>query len=281
MRKIKEILRLHWEQKLTQRQIAGGTNVSQATVHEYISRAAAAGVTWPLPEGWDEARLEAALYPASTKPPIAKHPLPNFTHIQQQLSQHRELTIELLWEEYREQNPEGYCYSRYCKLYRRWKRKQDVVLRQEHHPGEKLFVDWAGATIAIHHADGNITQAPLFVSALGASSYTYAEAAPNQQMEHWLKVQIHALEFYGGSPRLIVPDNTKTGVIKACRYEPDLNPTYQEFATHYGVGVMPARPYKPRDKAKVESAVQVVQRWIVMRLRKRRFFSVAEGVCLF
>ena len=111
--------------------------------------------------------------------------------------------------------------------------------------------------------------------------YTYAEAAPNQQMEHWLKVQIHALEFYGGSPRLIVPDNTKTGVIKACRYEPDLNPTYQEFATHYGVGVMPARPYKPRDKAKVESAVQVVQRWIVMRLRKRRFFSVAEGVCLF
>ena len=284
MRKIKEILRLHWEQKLSQRQISGGAGVSQSTVHEYITRAQAAGVTWPLPEDWDEDRLEAALYPTSaskeTTHEAAVHhrPQPDFAHVQQQLAGHRELTLELLWEEYCEQNAAGsYSYSRFCKLYRRWKGKRDVVLRQEHRPGEKLFVDWAGATIPIYHADGTITPAALFVSALGVSSYTYAEAAPNQQMEHWLKVQMNALEFYGGAPQLIIPDNTKTGVTKACRYEPDLNPTYQEFAAHYRVGVLPTRPYKARDKAKAESAVQVVQRWIVMRLRARRFFSVPDA----
>ena len=279
MRKIKEILRLHWEQKLTQRQIARGAGVSQSTVHEYLTRAETAGISWPLPEGWNEEHIEAALHLAAPSQEVTnRRPMPDFAHVQNQLSQHRELTIELVWEEYRDQNPDqAYSYSRFCKLYRRWKKKQDVVLRQEHRPGEKLFVDWAGATIAIHHGDGTVTNAPLFVSALAVSSYTYAEAAPNQQMEHWLKVQIHALEFYGGCPQLLIPDNTKTGVIKACRYEPDLNPTYQEFAAHYRIGVMPTRPRKPRDKAKVESAVQVVQRWIVMRLRARRFFSIAEA----
>jgi transposase len=241
-------------------------------------RAAAAGLKWPLPEGWDEDHLEAALFPPNqgTRKP-AKRPQPDFAHVRQQLEQHRDLSKELLWEEYREQHPDGYCYSRFCKLYRHWKRQQDVVLRQEHQPGEKLFVDWAGATIPIHHADGGVSQALLFVSALGVSSYTYAEAVANQQMEHWLKVQRNAFEFYGGCPQLLIPDNTKTGVTRACRYEPDLNPTYQEFAAHYRVAVLPTRPRKPRDKAKVESAVQVVQRWIVMRLRHRKFFSVIEA----
>lgn len=280
------ILRLHGEQKLSQREIAGAIQVSQSTVHKYLLRAQAANIGWPLPEGWDEEQLHAALDPknaTSAKREPATRPgwtLPDFGHIQQQLTQHRELTIELLWAEYREQqhpNAKAYSYSRFCKLYRAWRRKQDVVLRQEHRPGERLFVDWAGATIAIHHRDGSVTQAPLFVSALGVSSYTYAEVTPNQQMEHWLKAQLHALEFYGGAPRIIVPDNTKTGVTKACRYEPDLNPTYQEFAAHYRIGVLPARPHKPRDKAKVESAVQVVQRWIVMRLRNRQLFSVHEA----
>ena len=200
----------------------------------------------------------------------------DFVHIRQQLEQHRDLTIELLWQEYGEQHPDGYCYSRFCKLYRCWKKQQDVVLRQDHRPGEKLFLDWAGATISIHR-DGSVTAAPLFVSALGVSSYTYAEAVSDQQMANWLKVQMNALEFYQGCPQLLVPDNTKTGVTRACIYEPDLNPTYQEFARHYRVGVMPARPRKPRDKAKVESAVQVVQRWIVMRLRHRRFLSIREA----
>ena len=278
MRKTKEILRLHFEQRLGQRQIARAASVSQSTVHEYLVRARAAELKWPLPDDWDDGRLEAALFPPNQpSKPSGTRSLPDYEHIRQQLEQHRELTIELLYEEYREQHPDGYSYSQVCKLYRRWKKRHDVVLRQEHHPGEKLFVDWAGATIPIHPADGSVTEAPLFVSALGVSSYTYAEATPNQQMAQWLKVQMNALEFYGGCPQLIIPDNTKTGVTKACRYEPDLNPTYQEFAAHYHVAVMPARPYKPRDKAKVESAVQVVQRWIVMRLRHRRFFSIAEA----
>lgn len=277
MRKIKEILRLHYEQKLGQRQIARSANVSQSTVHEYLARAHTAGLGWPLGEEWDEARLETTLFPpgqAATRP--AKQPLPDFAGLRQQREQHRELTLELLWEEYREQNPQGYCYSRFCKLYRRWKKQQDVVLRQEHRPGEKLFIDWAGATLPIYAADGGIHPAALFVSALGVSSYTYAEAVANQQMENWLKVQMNAFEFYGGCPQLLIPDNTKTGVSRPCLYEPDLNPTYQEFATHYRVAVLPARPRKPRDKAKVESAVQVVQRWIVMRLRHRRFLSLGE-----
>jgi len=278
MRKIREILRLHYEQKLGQRQIARAANVSQSTVHEYVVRARAANLPWPPPEDWDERQLAAALFPAAQREAkAAGRPLPDFGYVRAQLEQHRDLTKELLWEEYREQHPDGFCYSRFCKLYRRWKKQQDVVLRQEHRPGEKLFVDWAGATIPIHHADGSITSAPLFVSALGASSYTYAEAAANQQMAAWLKVQMNALEFYGGCPQLVIPDNTKTGVTKACRYEPDVNPTYQEFAAHYRIAVLPARPRKPRDKAKVESAVQVVQRWIVMRLRRRKFFSIFEA----
>jgi transposase len=277
MRKIREVLRLHFEQKLGQRQIARCVHLSQSTVHEYVTKAEAAGLRWPLGEQWDEARLQSVLYPraAAVKPP--RSPVPDFAALRQQREQHRELTLELLWEEYREQNPKGYSYSRFCHLYRQWKKRQDVVLRQEHRPGEKLFVDWAGATLPVYQPDGSVQPAPLFVSALGVSSYTYAEATANQQMENWLKAQMNALEFYGGCPQLLVPDNTKTGVSRACLYEPDLNPTYQEFATHYRVAVLPARPRKPRDKAKVESAVQVVQRWIVMRLRHRKFLSVTEA----
>lgn len=278
MRKIKEILRLHFEQKLGQRQIARSANVSQSTVHEYLARMKAAGLRWPLGEEWNEERLEQVLFPPGEAPArMPQRVQPDFHYIRQQLKQHRDLTIELLWQEYREQHPDGYCYSRFCKLYGRWKKQQDVVLRQDHRPGEKLFLDWAGATIPIYHRDGSITAAPLFVSALGVSCYTYAEAVTDQQMANWLKVQMNALEFYQGCPQLLVPDNTKTGVTRACIYEPDLNPTYQEFAMHYRVGVMPARPRKPRDKAKVESAVQVVQRWIVMRLRHRRFLSIREA----
>ena len=278
MRKIKEILRLHFEQQLGQRQIARSINVSQSTVHEYLARFHAADLHWPLDDQWTEHRLEATLFPPGqtpSKPP--QRALPDFDHIRQQMRQHRDLSLELLWQEYRQHHPDGYCYSRFCKLYRRWRKRQDLVLRQDHRPGEKLFLDWAGATLPIHHRDGSVSQAPLFVSALGVSSYTYAEVVSDQQMNNWLKVQRNALEFYQGCPQLLIPDNTKTGVTRACLYEPDLNPTYQEFALHYGVAVMPTRPRKPRDKAKVESAVQVVQRWIVMRLRHRRFFSVSEA----
>ena len=170
--------------------------------------------------------------------------MPDFADFHQQRQRHPHLTQQLLWEEYRQANPDGYRYSRFCELYQRWRRKQDVVLRQEHKAGEKLFVDWAGTTIPIYDPNGGPGQrAHLFVAVLGASSYTYAEATGDEQLANWIGAHVRAFEFYQGIPKLVVPDNTKTGVTKACRYDPDLNPTYQEMAMHYGVGVVPARPY--------------------------------------
>ena len=280
MRKIKEVLRLRNELKLDQRQIARSCSISVSTVHEYLKRAAAANLSWPLPDDWDDARLEGALFPsagATPQSPTGKA-APDFAAIHEQLQRHRHVTLQLVWEEYRDANPDGYRHSRFCELYQRWRRKLDVVLRQEHKAGEKAFVDWAGSTMPIHDRDtGNVWQASLFVAALGASSYTWAEVTQDQQMESWLLAHVHALEHWGGVPLLVVPDNTRTGVSKSCRYDPDVNPTYLNFAAHYGFGVLPARPYKPRDKAVVENAVQVAQRWILAALRQRKFFSLADA----
>lgn len=278
MRKIREVLRLKFELGLGHRQIARSCSIGVATVHEYLSRARQAGVGWPLSEGWDEAQVEAALYgdkPGGVRPP--ERNAPDFAAIQEQRQKSKHVTLQLLWEEYREANPDGYHYSRFCELYQRWRNSQDVVLRQEYIAGEKLFVDWAGPTIPIYSRTGEeVRQAHLFVAVLGASSYTYAEATADEQMINWLSAHMRAFEFLGGVPKLIVPDNTKTGVSRACRYDPDLNPTYQEMAVHYGVGAVPARPYKPRDKAKVESGVLVVERWIIAALRNRRFFELED-----
>jgi transposase len=277
MRKLSEVLRLRFELGLGFRQIARSCAIGTATVHEYVKRAQAAGVGWPLPEGWDEARLNEALFGAG-KAAEPQRPAPDFASMYEQLKRHSHLTPQLLWEEYRQAQPDGYGYSRFCELYQRWRRKLDVVLRQDHAAGEKMFVDWAGATIPIHdRSSSHASAAPLFVAVLGASSYTYAELTSDQQMEAWLQAHIHALEFFGGAPKLVVPDNARTGVTRACRYDPDLNPTYQEMALHYGMGVVPARPYRPRDKAKVESGVQVVERWIVAALRHRTLFSIGEA----
>src|SRR5580658_4691823 len=172
---------------------------------------------------------------------------------------------------------DGYRHSRFCELYQRWRSKLDVVLRQEHKAGEKMFVDWAGATIPVHDRhSGQAWQAPLFVATLGASSYSFAECTRDQQMESWLRMHVHAFEYFGGIPALAVPDNTKTGVTKAHRYDPDLNPTYYNFALHCGFGIVPARPYKPRDKTKVDNAEHVAQRWIVAAMRHHKFFSLDE-----
>jgi transposase len=279
MRKTKEVLRLRFELGLGQRQIARSCGMGLGTVHEYLERAVAAGIGWPLPEGWSEEELEAKLFgnqPERAKA-VQQRPQPDWKAIHEQLQQHRHLTLQLVWEEYRQAHPEGYRYSWFCERYQHWRRHLDVVLRQEHKAGEKMFVDWAGATIPVYDATtGQAWPASLFVSVLGASSYTYAEATRDQQMEAWIQAHIHALEFYGGVPTLAVPDNTKTAVTRACRYDPDLNPTYQEFAVHYGMGVVPARPYRPRDKAKAESGVQICERWIIAALRNRKFFSLAE-----
>jgi transposase len=278
MRKTKEVLRLKFELGLGLREIARSCCLGLATIHDYLQRAKAAGIGWPLPEGWDEEKLEAKLF--DDPPPRTADPakaVPDFAAIHEQKQRHRHVTLQLLWDEYKQANPEGYQYSRFCELYQRWLGKQDLVLRREHKPGEKMFVDWAGSTIPIHDPDGGPDRdGHLFVAVMGASSYTYAEATSDEQLTNWIGAHMRAFEFYQGVPALVIPDNTKTGVIKACRYDPDLNPTYLELATHYGVGVVPARPYKPRDKAKVESGVQLVERWVLAALRHHRFHSLGD-----
>lgn len=277
MRKIKEVLRLR-SLGLNQHQIARSCSVAQSTVHEYVKAAEAAGIGWPLPPDWDDRRLEEALFPA--RPEAAgrrRQEPPDFHALRQELQSHKHLTLQLVWEEYRQAYPDGYGYSRFCDLYRKWLRCQDVVLRQSHRAGEKLFVDWAGDTIPIYDPhSGAVEQASVFVAVLGASSYTFAKATPSQELPYWIGAHVEAFEFFGGVPEMLVPDNCRTGVQRACRYEPELNPTYQEMAAHYGVAVVPARPYKPRDKAKVESGVLLVERWIVAALRQRKFFRLAE-----
>lgn len=278
MRKIREVLRLKHDLGLLQQEIARSCSISQATVHRYLERASAVGVSWPLPPDCDDRRLNELLFPAdpNDESQRARAPL-DLAEIHRQLQSNKHVTVQLLWEEYRQSQPEGYSYSRFCELYQGWRSKQDVVLRQEHRAGEKMFVDWAGDTIPIYDREtGEVQPASLFVAALGASSYTFARAAASQDLPNWIECHIHAFEFFQGTTKLIVPDNPRTGVTRACRYEPDLNRTYLELAQHYGVAVMPARPYKARDKAKVEAAVLLAERWLIAVLRHEKFFSVFD-----
>ena len=278
MRKIKEVLRLRFGLGLQQDQIARSCSIGQATVHRYLEKAAAAKVTWPLPDDLDERRLDELLFP---KRPLRTPSQPraglDFAQLHTQLQTHKHLTLQLLWEEYRETQPDGYGYSRFCELYQRWHRNRDVVLRHDHNPGDKMFVDWAGDTVPIYDREsGEVTPASIFVAVLGASTYTFARAALSQDLANWIDCHVQAFEFFQGVTQLLVPDNPRTGVTRACRYEPDLNRTYHEMAQHYGIAVLPARPYKPRDKAKVENAVGIVERWILAALRHRKFFHIAD-----
>jgi transposase len=276
MRKIKEVLRLH-SLGLAQRQIARSCSIGQSTVSEYLKAAQAAGLKWGEIDDWNDARVGAALLPGRPEPPRSRLPEPDYSGIHAELQKHKHLTLQLVWEEYRGVHPNGYGYSRFCELYQRWRRAQEVVLRQEHRAGEKLFVDYAGKTLAIQDpATGERREAQLFVAVVGASSYTFAEATWTQGLADWIGSHIRAFEFFGGVTEIVVPDNLKSGVTKACRYEPGVNVTYEEMAGHYGVAVVPARPRKPRDKAKVEAGVLLVERWILASLRKRTFFSLGE-----
>jgi transposase len=277
MRKLKEVLRLH-SLGLSQHQIARSCSISQSTVHEYVSAAQVAGVTWPVPENWDDRQIEEALFPKRPAPAVwRKHPEPDWTKIHQELQTHKDLTLQLVWQEGRENDPDGYAYSRFCELYRGWLKKLDWVLRQEHRAGEKMFVDYAGATIPVYDPQtGEAHPAAVFVAVLGASSYTFAEATTGQDLRNWVGSHMRAWEFFGGVTEVVVPDNLKSAVSHPSYYEPDLNPTYRDLAEHYGVAIIPARPYRAKDKAKAEVGVQVVQRWIVAALRKRKFFSLEE-----
>jgi transposase len=277
MRKIREILRLALGEGLSRRTTAAATGLPYTTVADHLGRAAAAGLGWPLPDGMDDAQLEARLFARAEPPPSASRPLPDWPMVHRELRR-KGVTLQLLHMEYKEREPDGYQYTQFCRHYRAWQRHLDLVMRQEHRAGEKLFVDFAGQTIPIvNAATGEITQAQLFVAVLGASSYTYAEATASQELPHWIAAHVHAFSFLGGCVRLIVPDNLRSGVTRAHRYEPEINPTYAEMAAHYGAAVVPTRPRRPRDKAKVETGVLLAERWVLAALRHRTFFSIAEA----
>jgi len=276
MRKLSEVLRLSLEQKLSVRQIARSCCLARSTVSDYLGRARVAGFGWPLPVGMDEERLEKLLFPVRDAGTEADRPALNLVYVHNELKR-KHVTLQLLWEEYRSHTPEGYSYSQYCQLYRDWQGKQALSLRQEHRAGEKLFVDYAGDTIPIQDPlTGIVTAGHLFVAVLGCSNYTYAEVTPTEQLADWIGAHVRALEFFGGVPRIVVPDNTKTAVTHACWYDPDINLTYQEVAEHSGFAVLPTRRRKPKDKAKVEAGVLIAERWILAALRDQMFFSFGE-----
>ena len=277
MRKIKEILRLKFELGLKNREIARSCLIPHTTVANYLHRARDAGLTWPLPPDLDEGTLERQLFADDPWARTRETRLPDFASIHEEFRRHRHVTLQLLWEEYKESQPDGYQYSHFCELYNRWVQKLDLVLRQDHRVGEKMFVDHAGPTVPIVDREtGQVHAAAIFVAVLGASNYTYAEATWNRNLVSWIGSHIRTLEFFQGVPAVTVPDNWKTGVKDPCYYEPDLNPTYHDFAQHYGTVIIPARVRKPRDKAKVEAGVLIVERWILAALRKHTFHTLAE-----
>jgi transposase len=278
MRKIKEVLRLKHEAGRSHREIAASCGIAQSTVAEYLERARRAGIGWPVPETLSDTALEQQLFQSAGRPPSGSTRCqPDWIEVHRQLRR-KGVTLMLLWQEYRERCGEvGYQYSQFANLYRQWLGTLDVVMRQSHRAGEKLFVDYAGQTVdIIDRVTGEIHPAQIFVAVLGASNYTYCEATASQGVQDWVSAHVHTFEFLNGCPEVVVPDNLKSAVIRAHRYEPDLNPTYQDMARHYGVAVVPARVRKPRDKSKAENGVQRVEQWILARLRDRPFFSLEE-----
>lgn len=277
MKKLKEVLRLKYDLKLKHRQIGQSLKISPSTVSRLVNDAKAKGILWPLAEVLDDAQLEAKVYGASSGAPI-KPNIPDWCKLSKEL-QRKGVTKQLLWEEYCQAIPENeaYSYSQFCHYFRQWFKKQNLSMRQIHRAGEKLFVDYAGQTVPITDpVTGNIREAQIFIAVLGASNYTYSEATYTQTLPDWTMSHVRTFNFLGGVTEIVVPDNLKSAVSKACRYDPDLNPTYQQLAMHYECSVIPARPYKPKDKAKAENGVLIVARQILARLRNQVFHSLGE-----
>jgi transposase len=273
MRKIREALRLK-ASGLSYRAIARVCLIGKETVREYLGRAAEAGLAWPLPEGLSEEDLERRLFP-NEPVLIRKEAEPDWGETHRELRK-KGVTRQLLWEEYRVREPQGYHYSQFCERYRRWTKVLTPVLRISHKAGEKMFVDYAEVTVPYTDREtGEARHAAVFVAALGASSLTYAEAQASQALPHWISGHVHAFEYVGGVVEVLVPDNTKTGVTSACFYEPEINVTYQALAEYYGAAVLPTRVQAPKQKAKVETAVKIVE-MLLARLRKRQFFGLEE-----
>jgi transposase len=276
MRKLREILRLKFDVKLSGRMIARSCGLSPGTVSDYLGRFAVAKVAWPLPaELDDDDALERLLFPNEGHP-VANRPEPDWAHVNRELRR-KHVTKQLLWQEYREAHQDGLQYSQFCEKYLRWAQRLSVTMRQTHRAGEKLFIDFSGDGLdVVDPATGECRKAKLFLAVIGGSSLTYVEPVFSEELPTWIACHVRAFEFFGGCPEILVPDNLRSGVTKAHRYEPVINETYAELARHYGVAVVPARSRKPRDKAKVEQAVLLAERWILAVLRNRTFFSLGE-----
>ena len=275
MRKLKEILRLKYEAKLAHRKIAKSLSISPGTVSIYVQRASLMGIhSWPLSGEWDDIRLHREFLRTKHSPRTAIV-LPDWVQFHQELKR-KGVTKQLLWQEYTERHPNNhYSYPQLCRHYKQWLRVLQPSMRQTHIAGEKLFIDYCGPTIPIVNPDtGECRFAQVFVAVFGASNYTYAEATESQKLKDWVMSHVRAFEFFGGTPELLVPDNLKSATTRACKYDPDLNPTYQQMAAHYRVGILPARPLKPKDKAKAENGVLVVERWIMAVLRRETFYTL-------
>ena len=274
---ILEMMRL-WEQGLTQREIAASVNCGKSTVNDVQQRCRLTGLTYTEATGMSNAAIRARLYPSKAVPPEKGEP--DWEAVHAWLKGGKRRNLRYAWEEYRLAEPEGLGYSQYCKRYHQWREAtgKTVTMAQNHEPGKELFVDWIGDTLdcVCDPVSGQLQTAHFFVAALGCSGYPYVEAFPDEAMESWLTANIHALEYIGGSPRVIVPDNCKTAVTRPNYYDPQLNPAYCELAKHYGVAVIPARIRKPKDKSVVEGSVGWLETWLLEWLRGQRFFSFAE-----
>jgi transposase len=278
MRQVREILRLTFSSGIPGREIARRLGIAASTVRAALERFQLSGLTWPLADDMTDEVLEDKLYAnAGTKQGHRRHAEPDWARIHRELKR-KHVTLAILWEEYVEQHPAGYRYSRFCELFRSWEGRLSVTMRQSHAGGDKLFVDYAGdgVPVIVDRLTGEIRHAQIFVAVMGASNFTYAEATWTQGLADWISAHTRAFQAIGGVPHLIVPDNTKVAVIKACLYDPQINRTYADMALHYDTAILPARPRRPRDKAKVELAVLIVERWLLGRLRHRIFVSLGE-----
>lgn len=276
MRTSKEILKLKYRDGKTEREIRDVLGLkSKSAVHRYLVRAEAAGISWPLPDGMSEDALEMRLFPIQPSITSGKTPI-DFVYVHEQL-QRKDTTKMFLWEQYAEASPENhYGYTQFSELYNKWAGNLNYSMRQTYKAGEKVFVDFGEGLSVLDRETGEYVKTHVFVGVLGASKYTYAEAVYSQDLPSWIMVNQRMLEFFGCVPEVIVPDNLKAAVERACRYDPLINRTFEEFARHYDAHVAPARPYEPRDKALVENGVKLIKRWVLVRLRDRIFFSLKE-----
>lgn len=278
MHRVREVCRLKYDCRLSNRKIARASGVDRDTVGMYLQRAEKAGLRWPFPAELTDAEIEARLFPRLTQPAGAQRPPPDCRYIYDQLREHKNLNLTLmqLWIEYKERHPDGFQYTQFCEHYHRWRLKLDYVMRQEHRAGDKMFVDFCDGLPLVNQETGEIARTHLFVGVWGFSNFTYVEAVGDQTAPSWARCHVRAFAYSGAVPHALVPDNLKSAVTKPCFYEPEINRSYAELAAHYNTAVLPARVRRPRDKAKVEAGVLVAQRWILAVLRHKIFFTLAE-----